>query len=483
MRRAALAALPLAAVAGIPAAAQDATAPISTLTTTISQSAVADSNYRLDDPSPGTSYYGDTRVGLDYLKSTPEQTFGLGINTGLRALWEADENFDVVVASPSRAYLKFNQEGPNTAFDANLRARSRRVDFNSPSDFDPGVAGEGTDNLNGLQGNTREYRYDANVGFLLGTNSPSSYEFRVIATAFDYADLGQTNQVPRQSVEGQASWTLRVTPVLSTIVFGSYFHYQSESNTDDEIQIGEGEAGLVYQPGETLRIRGGIGYAQRTRDETRKGVRQTTEDNAGPTFRGDVRYILPDFTVFGNIRVSTAAPSTRVDGTLRANYTLRRGAINGRIFQQYTGGRNGDEERVTGAGIGIVRDINNLSRVGLDFGYATQEDSRQPQPLEHRPDGHHGELYLRRHPIDQRRDRLRLPKQGRGPQGRRQPPGLRHPRKDLRDRALRARLPEGDPLGTGPRRPGPPFPSRGPIRGPSDQAASSLDAKLSSMSG
>ena len=376
MRRAALAALPLAAVAGIPAAAQDVTAPISTLTTTISQSAVADSNYRLDDPSPGTSYYGDTRVGLDYLKSTPEQTFGLGINTGLRALWEADQDFDVVAASPSRAYLTFNQEGPNTAFDANLRARSRRVDFNSAIDFDPGGdgSGSGSDNLDQLQGDTREYRYDANVGFLLGTSSPSSYEFRVLATAFDYANLDQTNQVPRQSVEGQASWTLQVTPVLSTILFGSYFHYQSESSTDDEIKIGEGEFGLVYQPGETLRLRGGIGYAQRTRDETRKGVRQTTEDNSGPTFRGDVRYILPDFTVFGNIRVSTAAPDTRVDGTLRASYTLRRGAINGRVFQQYTGGRGGDEERVTGAGIGIVRDINSLSRVGLDFAYATQED-------------------------------------------------------------------------------------------------------------
>jgi len=378
MRRAALAALPLAAVAGIPAAAQDATAPISTLTTTISQSAVVDSNYRLQDPDPGTSYYGDTRLGLDYLRSSPEQTFGLGINTGLRALWEADEDFDAVVASPSRAYLKFNQEGPNTAFDANLRARSRRVDFNSPTDFDPGDGDQGSDNLDGLEGDTREYRYDANVGFQLGTNSPSSYEFRLLATAFDYANLDETNQVPRQSEEGQASWTLQLTPVLSTILFGSYYHYQSESDTDDEINIGEGEFGLVYQPGETLRIRGGIGYADRRREQTRNSVRETTEHDTGPTFRGDVRYILPDFTLFGNLRVSTAAPDTRVSGTFRASYTLRRGAINGRIFQQYTGGRGGDEERVTGAGIGIVRDINTLSRVGLDFSYATQEDLDNP---------------------------------------------------------------------------------------------------------
>jgi hypothetical protein len=48
------------------------------------------------------------------------------------------------------------------------------------------------------------------------------------------------------------------------------------------------------------------------------------------------------------------------------------------VFQNYTGGRGGDEERVTGASIGLIRDINTVSRVGLDFAYATQANQDDP---------------------------------------------------------------------------------------------------------
>ena len=60
-------------------------------------------------------------------------------------------------------------------------------------------------------------------------------------------------------------------------------------------------------------------------------------------------------------------------------YKLARGNVNGRIFQNLIGGRNGDEERVTGAGIGLTRDINTVSRFGLDFRYVTEEDQDNPE--------------------------------------------------------------------------------------------------------
>ena len=69
------------------AAAQDAPAPSQTLTARISERFTADSNYRLDDPSPGTSYYADTRLVLGFEKNTATQTFGLGLDTGLRAIY------------------------------------------------------------------------------------------------------------------------------------------------------------------------------------------------------------------------------------------------------------------------------------------------------------------------------------------------------------------------------------------------------------
>ena len=116
MRRGSLAALLLAGTAGGAAFAQGiaGVGPVAqaaqtltqdadlgqSLTATISERVTADSNYQLDDPSPGTSTYADTRLVLGFANNTPTQTFALGLDTGLRALWEAEQSFDFT--SPRR---------------------------------------------------------------------------------------------------------------------------------------------------------------------------------------------------------------------------------------------------------------------------------------------------------------------------------------------------------------------------------------------
>jgi hypothetical protein len=376
MRRASLAALTLAASAGIPAPAQELADPEqATLTSTISQSLVVDSNYGLDDPSPGTSTYGDTRLTLDFLRDTRSQTLGMGIDTGLRALAEAEEDFEFRLATPSRAYLSYLQEGPNTTFDSNFRVRSRQVDY-SVFDDDLGAA---PDDLTVLEGDTRETRADADIGLTFGVDAPSTTEFRLLATNFDYTNETETdNLVPRYSLEGQALWTLRLTPVFSAALFGSYYYYSADNDEEDEIRVAEGEAGLVYEPSERLRVRGGLGYADRTREETIDGVRDETESDSGPVVRGDFRYILPSMTLLGELRVTTAAPQTRVSGNLNAVYTLPRGRVNGRVFQRYGGSQSGSDSRITGAGLGFVRDLNTVSRLELDASYAIQVDEDEP---------------------------------------------------------------------------------------------------------
>lgn len=392
MRRAALAALTLAASAGIPATAQTVApeaavltperkevTPGAVLTARISQSIEADSNYNLDDPSPGTSYFGDTRAALDYLRESSTQTFGLGLDVGVRPLWEAGQDFDVVVASPSSAYLTYGQEGPNTAFNADLNALTRQVDASTASfvDTDGDLV---PDTLEQGQRDTRSQRYNANIDFTLGTSSPSTYEFRLLATSLDYTNNADTNLVPNDTVQGQALWTLAITPVFAAALFGGYTYYTAEDNINSELNIAEAEAGLVYQPSENLRLRGGIGYADRHRegDDIVTGERHTIQDNQGVTLRGDLNYVLPNFTLFGNARWTAAAPTERLTGALVGAYRLPRGRVTGRVFQTYVGGRGGDEERVTGASIGLSRDINTISRVGLDFAYATQVNQDNP---------------------------------------------------------------------------------------------------------
>ena len=169
-----------------------------------------DSNYQLDDPSPGTSTYADTRLQLGYQNNTPTQTFALGFNTGLRALWEAGQSFEFVLASPTGARLAYTNEWADGLFDATLNYRQRQVNDLILVPIDTNDDGT-VDNLNQLNGNAREMRYDANVGVTWGTSTPSSYGLRLLATRFDYSD-DNTDEVPRTTVEGQGNWNLQAQP-------------------------------------------------------------------------------------------------------------------------------------------------------------------------------------------------------------------------------------------------------------------------------
>src|SRR5690606_18667579 len=102
-----LAGLIFAAGAAPVTLAQEYTGPV--LSATISQRFEADSNFRLDNDSPGTSYFADTPLAIGYDNETPTQSFSLGFDTGLRALWEArdddEDDFELEVASPTTARL------------------------------------------------------------------------------------------------------------------------------------------------------------------------------------------------------------------------------------------------------------------------------------------------------------------------------------------------------------------------------------------
>ena len=390
MQRGPLAALLLAGTASGAAFAQDQNTPDqgSSFSATISERVTADSNYQLDDPSPGTSTYADTRLILGYTNNTPTQTFALGLNTGLRALWEAGQSFDFTVASPTGASLAYTNEWADGLLDATLRYRQRQV--NDILDIGVDTNNDGTiDNLDQLNGNTREMRYDANVGVVWGTSTPSSYGLRLIANRFDYSDKSD-NRVPRSTVEGQGSWALRLNPVLSSQVLADVLQYQAQNTTDTELDNVEITAGAIYQPSENLRVSAGLGWAKRKRYDTIAGDQQTTQNNTGPSVRGDFIYTTPDLTFRGNANYTTAAPDPQLSGAIRAIYGLPRGQLSGRVFQNYTGTDSGGQEaRVTGIGVGWLHNINAVSSFGLDFAWAMQVDvddtlNTNPQPDIHR---------------------------------------------------------------------------------------------------
>ena len=219
MTRAPLAALILAAGA---AAVQGQTLGESTVTATISQTFEFDDNYSLqEDPNPAA--YSDTRFGLDYLRETSTQRLSLFGNLGLRLLWEDGEPFDVTYADPAIVGGRFSQDWADGGFDAYVRYSYRRLDgvLTPLNDFE--FIPISPDDLTNFDGN--ENRFSGGFDLALRTNSPSSYIFSLDATKVDYSnvDTDQTDSaVPRDTIAGEALWTLRLNPILSSGVVASY---------------------------------------------------------------------------------------------------------------------------------------------------------------------------------------------------------------------------------------------------------------------
>lgn len=364
-----------------------------TLSATISQRLEADTNLDLEEDSPGTSYFGDTTLTLGLTQETPSQRFTLGLDTGLRAIDRADEDFEFTIASPTGALAGYRQDWVDGALDADLRYRQRRVDFIDDlvfdedlgvapgEDIDPDLgpgpgAGLGVvpDDLTRLERDTTERRYDGNFALALRTDSPSSYRLGFSATRFDYSEDAE-DLAPRTTYQGDASWTLRINPVLSGTLMASYLLYDAEDEEETEIRVGELDAGVIYGVSEQFSLNFGLGYADREREETIDGERTTTQDDTGPTLRTGLDYqIVDELSVQANFRVSTAAPDTRVSGDLRATYALPLTSVNARVLQQYAGDADGNEIRVTQAGIGLTRELDAFSSLTLDFAVARQSN-------------------------------------------------------------------------------------------------------------
>ena len=171
--------------------------------------------------------------------------------------------------------------------------------------------------------------------------------------------------------------------MLSGALFGGYYYYNADNAPETEIRVAEADAGVIYQPSEVLRPASASATptAGARRPGQRRARRGRARDRTGAARR--LLYMLPDLTLTGDARWTTAAAEdNHFSGSLGGFYTLPRGTLRGRIYQRATGDSTGNEVRVTGATIGLVREINTVSRLGLDFGWATQvnleDDTDEP---------------------------------------------------------------------------------------------------------
>jgi hypothetical protein len=343
----------------------------SVLSATISQRLEIDDNLNLDEDSPGTSTFADTRLAVGLLQETQTQRFTLGFDTGLRALWEAGQDFEFTLASPTTANAGFRQDWESGSVSADIRYRQRRVDFLDDITFldvivDGEVIGQVPDDLTQRDRDTTERRYDGAFQLNLATDSPSSYSFGFQASRTDYdedaADLSE-----RTTLRANATWSLAVNPVLSSFVRGTFDYDETEDADDTTIRSAGVEIGADYAISELLAVTAGVGYEERRR----RGDR--VEDDSGPTASVGLRYFVDDrISVTASARISDAAPDTRFGGDLRASYALPEGTLTARLSQDFTTSGDGDEVRITRAGVGFARDLDALTSVSFDVNYGLQ---------------------------------------------------------------------------------------------------------------
>lgn len=332
------------------------------LSVTISQRFEVDSNIDLDDPNPGTATFTETRVDFGFLEENPVRTIEFGIDTGLRAYWPADDDFEFTLSSPSTVSAGYTRNWSSASVEANARYRQRRVDFTRDLDFSDPIL-EVPDDPSREEGEATEHRYDAGIEFALATDRPSSYFFELSATRIDYSDEDEGSDLtPRTTVQGAATWQLQITPVVATALSARALLYEADDDEETQIQEREIDLGVIYDVSEALRVNAGFGYFQREEEE----FGDTIEDDSGVSFLSGLNYAFDDFTLNANLRAVTV-PDTRFSGNLTLFYPLPSSTVTARVFQNFTGGSGGDEIRVTGASIGLERNLSDYSRLSFDF--------------------------------------------------------------------------------------------------------------------
>ena len=390
MRRLPLAALGPVGAAAVAAAAvtasvQGAAAQVvseSILTTTLSQSFAADSNYNLDVNSPGTSYYGDTRLGLGLVRATDTRSLRFFLDTGLRAIDQPDEDFQFILASPSVARVAFNQAFANNAFDIDASARSQRIDrqtIDESAFFDDQGAPIPVlpQDVPLITNNTYEQRYDLNTGFVTGTQSPSTFTFRLRASDITYNGDSPEDFTPRTAAEPTVLWRLRLNPLIAAVATAGYRYENADNSQDSEINTTEFDLGVNYTPREAVSVTVGAGYADRKERTTTDGIR-STETNTGITLRALATYATEDLNFAFNTRYTTAAPSSRFSGNFQMAYDLPRGALTARLFQNYGLGSDGTDRRVTGGGVGYTHAFNSVSGMLLNVDASSSASANDP---------------------------------------------------------------------------------------------------------
>ena len=296
MRRASLAALTLAGAAGIHAAPpgprsvelEEPAGPRSVTARDLAERRGRYATTTSTTPRPAPATTATPASALGFLQRDPDPDLrararhrparALGGRGGLRVHRR--------LAEPR--LVTYAQEGADTGFDADFRVRSRQVDASSQDDRRLRPRRRTACPTTSTRARGRHPRAALRRGRrprCWAPTSPSTYEFRLVGTAFDYTDDGRTSLVPRQHGRGQRALDAAPHPGALGRAVRQLLLLRRRQRRRHRAQRRRGRRRPDLPAGRDAALRGGLGYADRHRegdDSTPASARPSRTTPASP---------------------------------------------------------------------------------------------------------------------------------------------------------------------------------------------------------
>ena len=256
----------------------------------------------------------------------------------------------------ARANIDFDQGAPTPASTPTLPPPLAAGRLHLGVDRHRRAAARRPDRLPG--GDATECRSDADIGFALGTNSPSTYEFRVRADQLRL-QRGHRREQPRAAALGRGRGDLDAAdhPGLRHRRRPSATTGTRPTTTTDERDHASPRPTSGSSTARPRTCASAAASATPTARASRRidGVRDDRPSTTpARSSAATSATSCPDFTLTGDARWTTAAPQNRLSGVAaRRLHPAPRPGHRPQVFQRYGGGQGGSDARVTGAGIGL----------------------------------------------------------------------------------------------------------------------------------
>lgn len=349
-------------VAGAVVLAQDG-GPGPRLTFGLSQTFDANDNLDLDVDSKGNTAQSFTGLSFGLSSETEISSLEFFAGTALRFTDgpDSDQNVEFDLDG-TRIGLAYDRGVASAALSVNGRYTFDQIDTTlTLADFGPGD--EVPEDFSQLQGTGTRNFYVLGGTLVLERDAPVSYELSARFSQLDYSNTSDPDLFGNTRANLGAAVVLQINPVWTGRVGLGYGRFRSDNPNKD------GRDNLNLDLGATRQFENGsaglsVFYEDYDDDRDSRGGFSLSRSLS-----------LPDGALSASIgatQVEGNNPS--LTGRIAWTQALPDGALNLAVNQSVRNDSNDNPQYVTGLRLGYQRQIDPLSQIGFDVGYALTQD-------------------------------------------------------------------------------------------------------------